>query len=192
MILTAKKGNNDDLFRDVLEMYVQEGSIIADVTYGRGVFWKQVDTSKYDLRTTDLMDGVDFSNLPYTSRSIDCVVLDPPYMHGGKTVKKSINDCYKNANESHADVMRLYGRGIIEAARVLKKKGVIIIKIQDEIESGKQKLGHVEVLNMLEIFGYLVLDLFVLVQKTMPAMRLDYQKTARKNHSYFLVARFRH
>ena len=155
------------------------------------MFWKNVDLTKYDFKGTDLQDGIDFKNLPYDNDSVDILVLDPPYMHGGATVKKSINDCYKNQNTSHESVIQLYGGGILEASRVLKKKGRILIKCQDEIESGKQRISHMEILQLCELFGFKCLDIFVLIQDTIPAARYDYQKTARKNHSYMIVAEFR-
>ena len=189
--LTATTGTNADQFPHILKMYVKEGSVVADVTYGKGVFWRNVDTSKYILKASDLQDGVDFCDLPYENESIDVLVLDPPYMHGGATIKESINSCYKNQNTSHESVVRLYAGGILEAARVLKKKGRIIVKTQDEIESGKQRHTHIEIINMLEMFGFRVLDTFVLVQPTIPAMREKYQLSARKNHSYAVVAEFR-
>lgn len=191
IITTCDSGINADLLPKCLELYVNEGAILADVTYGRGVFWRNVDLSKYDFRPTDLMTGTDFGDLPYNDQSIDVLVLDPPYMHGGKTVKKSINDCYKNQNTSHESVIRLYAKGILEASRVLKKKGIIFVKCQDEIESGKQRFSHIEINQCLDLFGFRVLDLFILRQTTTPAMREKYQKTARKNHSYMIVAEFR-
>lgn len=190
-ILSAKVGTNCDLFSDILKLYVEEGSSIADVTYGKRAFWKGIDKEKYKLKESDLQSGVDLTDLPYENSCFDILILDPPYMHGGKTVKDSINSCYKNKNESHESVIRLYGGGILEAARVLKKKGKIIVKVQDETESGKQRLSHVEVIQLLEIFGFKILDTFVLVQKTIPAMREKYQLSARKNHSYAIVAQFR-
>lgn len=44
---------------------------------------------------------------------------------------------------------------------------------------------------LLDIFGFIRLDLFVLMQNSVPVMRYDYQKSARKNHSYLIVAEFR-
>lgn len=190
-VMTATVGNNADLFPVILGMYVQDGAVVADVTYGKGVFWRNVPEGKYQLKATDLQDGIDFRRLPYEDCTVDALILDPPYMHGGATVKSSINDCYKNQNTSHESVVRLYAGGILEAARVLKKKGRIIVKTQDEIESGKQRHTHIEIVQMLELFGFLILDTFVLVQKSQPAMRENYQNTARKNHSYAIVAEMR-
>jgi tRNA G10 N-methylase Trm11 len=191
VVLTAHTGNNADLLPHILELYVPLGSLIADVTWGKGAFWTKTDTTKYDLRPTDLLTGVDFRVLPYKSASIDCLVLDPPYMHGGPTIKASLNDCYHNANTGHESVIRLYAGGLLEAARVLRKQGICIVKCQDETESGKQCFSHVELIQLLEMFGFLVIDLFVMVQSTIPIKGKGPQKSARKNHSYALVARFR-
>jgi hypothetical protein len=193
-VLTATIGTNADLFPKILSLYVPKGSVIADVTSGKGVFWQNVDASKYVLKATDLMDGIDFRSLPYEDASIDALVLDPPFMHDGKTVHEALNKNYRNNHQpttSHASVIRLYAGGILEAARVLKKKGVIIVKCQDETESGRQRLSHVELIQVLEIFGFEIVDQFVLVQDKLPLMRHEYQKSARKNHSYAIVARFR-
>lgn len=191
VIKTGITGNNSDLIPQILQMYSKPGDVIYDVTYGKGVFWKKSDLSLYDFHGTDLMQGVDFSSLPYRDNSGDILVLDPPYMHGGATIKKSINDCYQNRNTSHASVIRLYAGGILEAARVLRKGGLIWVKTQDEIESGKQRFSHCEIINLLELFGFSVIDLFVLLSTSTPAMREKYQKTARKNHSYMIIAKFK-
>jgi len=190
---SALTGTNADLLPHILDLYVKRGSTIADVTYGRGVFWQGIDSTQYDFRPSDLLTGVDFLDLPYEDRSIDCLTLDPPYMHGGKTVHKNIDACYQNASVTygHGSIIRLYAGGILEAARVLRKRGVLILKCQDETEGNKQRLSHVELIQLVELFGFEIVDLFVLVSQSMPMMRHKYQKSARKNHSYALVARFR-
>jgi predicted methyltransferase len=96
-----------------------------------------------------------------------------------------------NRNTSHESVIRLYAGGFLEAARVLKQGGILIVKAQDEIESGRQRLSHCEIIRLLELIGFAVIDLFVLVQQTIPAMRHQYQRSARKNHSYAIIAKFR-
>jgi tRNA G10 N-methylase Trm11 len=192
VVLTASVGTNADLMPHIFELYVPEGSRVADVTFGKGVFWHKIDPTKYDLLASDLMTGVDFRDLPYEDRSNDCLVLDPPYMHGGKTVHKNINACYQNGSvvRGHESIVRLYASGILEAARTLRPKGIIIVKCQDEIEGGKQRWSHMEIVSLLEMFGFEVIDLFVLVQTSIPVMRQPEQQHARKNHSYALVARF--
>ena len=191
-ILSCIQGNNTKLIEEVSKLFLDRDRIIVDITYGKGVFWKGINL---DVIGSDKRGNVDlkadFRMLPYKSESVDVVVFDPPYMHGGKTVKKSINQCYQNENTSHESVIRNYGLGILEGARILKKRGKIFVKCQDEIESGRQRFSHMEVIRLLELFGFKILDMFVLMQDHIPTMRLNYQKTSRKNHSYLVVAELR-
>jgi hypothetical protein len=190
---SALVGNNADLVPHIAALYIPRGSVVADVTYGKGTFWKNVDTTQYDFRPSDLMTGVDFRNLPYGDRSLDVFVLDPPFMHHGKTVHKSINARYQNGSVlgGHESIVRLYGSGILEAARTLRPKGIIIVKCQDEIESGKQRWSHVEIIQLLGLFGFELVDLFVLVQDHTPMLQHKEQQHARKNHSYAVIGRLK-
>ena len=81
LVLSAYADGNEVVFPKILDLYVKPGSVVADVTYGQGVFWRGIPGDRYDLRATDIQDGVDCRNLPYADEEIDCVVLDPPYMH---------------------------------------------------------------------------------------------------------------
>jgi DNA modification methylase len=82
----------------------------------------------------------------------------------------------------------MYFRAGQEAYRVLKTKGVLIVKCQDEVSGGKQWLTHVEIINEYEKYGFYTKDLFVVVRNNRPGVsRLKSQVHARKNHSYFLV-----
>ena len=81
LVLNAHNGSNDQVFPGVLSLYVAPGSAVADVTFGRGVFWKRVPEDAFDLRATDAATGTDCRDLPYGDSEMDCVVFDPPYMH---------------------------------------------------------------------------------------------------------------
>ena len=81
LVKSAYVGGNQDVFPDIMRLYVKPGSIVADVTYGKGVFWRNIPSDQYQLLATDILTGTDCRVLPYERESIDCVVLDPPYMH---------------------------------------------------------------------------------------------------------------
>ena len=81
LVRSAFSDGNDRVFPQILGLYVKPGSIVADVTYGKGVFWRRIPADEYDLRATDLQDGMDCRKLPYGDGEVDCVILDPPYMH---------------------------------------------------------------------------------------------------------------
>ncbi len=81
LVFSASMGTNDQVFPDILSLYVAPGSTVADVTYGRGVFWRRVPADAYHLLKSDLVTGTDARHLPFEDGQIDCVVFDPPYMH---------------------------------------------------------------------------------------------------------------
>jgi hypothetical protein len=72
LIFSAQQGTNDGIFPSILDLYVPRGSKIADVTYGRGVFWRNVPKHSYHVFGTDIKSGVDCRALPYDNSSIDC------------------------------------------------------------------------------------------------------------------------
>ena len=82
LTVSAYVGDNSEVFRKILDLHVPKGAIIADVTYGKGVFWKKVNLREYKVFRSDIQGGVDCRDLPYWKHSLDCVVLDPPYMEG--------------------------------------------------------------------------------------------------------------
>ena len=81
LVFSAYVAGNESVFPHILSLYVPESSVVADVTYGEGVFWRNVPDDLYAVRGTDIQTGVDCRDLPYADGEIDCVVLDPPYMH---------------------------------------------------------------------------------------------------------------
>lgn len=89
--LTAYASGNDAVFPRVLGLCVRPGSTVADVTFGKGVFWRQIPHGSYDLLATDIATGIDCRKLPYEDGSIDAVVLNPPYIHspGGSVFSDS-------------------------------------------------------------------------------------------------------
>jgi hypothetical protein len=122
LVFSAYQATNDQVFPGILELYVPEGSRVADVTYGRGVFWRQVDTSKYRFYPSDISTsrlpagcrgGIDSRQLPYEDEAFDTVVFDPPYMHtpGG------------TAHNGHQNYEAYYANNAGESAGELREAG---------------------------------------------------------------------
>lgn len=199
LVFSAYVGGNEDVFPHILSLYVAPQSAIADVTHGKGVFWRNIPENKYRLLPTDIQEGVDCRKLPYQDGEIDCVVLDPPYMHspGGTahSVHSAFEHHYRNngtgnrtGKKYHQAVLALYEDAGKEAYRVLRERGVLIVKCQDEVCSNRQRFTHVEIMQAYERIGFVPEDLFVVVRKNRPGVsRTVRQVHARKNHSYFLV-----
>lgn len=192
-----------------MALYVKKGSRVADVTFGKGAFWKSIPDEDYELLRSDLSPkhkpGVilaDSRKLPYPADCLDCVVFDPPYMHtpGGTAHDghQNFEEYYKNNGDNttekkyHEAVLDLYFKSAEEAKRVLRNKGIYIVKCQDEVCACKQRLTHVEIINHLEGLSFIAEDVFVLMRENKPGVsRVVRQVHARKNHSYFLVFRKR-
>jgi hypothetical protein len=193
-VLTSIIGRNEDLIPEVLKVYGQDGMIIADVTYGNGNFWKNVDLVRYDFYPSDLKtNGWDFRNLPYENETLDMFVLDPPYMQGSSAPIIDILDkTYKNNDRDGWGTQYLYDLyrgGMLEAKRTLKNNGILLLKCQDQVSSGKNQFDHIVLYNIAIELGFLAEDLFILTRIGTPMMRHSYQLHARKNHSYLWVFR---
>lgn len=219
LVFSASVGNNEDLFPRILELHVPRGSVIADVTFGKGVFWKKVPSGRYTVLASDLAakgnagllfedlrirDNVDCRSLPYEDASLDCVVLDPPYMEGlyrgsedhlaGEGTHRTFRHAYSNGKATnggpkwHEAVLDMYCKAGREAYRVLRPDGILIVKCQDEVSANKQRLTHVEIITGYESLGFYTKDLFVIVRTNRAGVsRLKKQEHARKNHSYFVI-----
>jgi tRNA G10 N-methylase Trm11 len=207
LVFSAYVGTNADVFPHVLDLHVPPGSRVADVTWGKGAFWRQVPAERYEVLGTDLQTGVDCRALPYADGELDCVVLDPPYMEGlfrtsqshlagsgsHAAFRSNYSDGQPTAAEQgspkyHDAVVDLYLKAGKEAHRVLRDLGVFVVKCQDEVSANRQRLTHVELINAYEDAGFYCKDLFIVVRPNRPGVtRLLRQEHARKNHSYFLV-----
>lgn len=221
VILSAHVCGNAEVFADVAALHLPPGSVVADLTYGKGVFWQKIPVGRYQMLFSDLSaktmsdpthgvcveTGIDSRALPYQTEFLDAVVFDPPYMEGlfrpsvehlaGAGNYAAFRHHYSNGQATehsdtqprwHEAVLDLYCKTGQEAARVLKPKGIFIVKCQDEVSANKQRLTHVEIITAYESLGFYAKDLFVVVRVNKPGVsRLKTQVHARKNHSYFLV-----
>jgi hypothetical protein len=123
LVLSAHVGDNAELFPRILALHVPEGALVADVTFGKGVFWKAVPPGRYRLLASDLSPrkagrrapgavevrgGVDCRSLPYADGALDAVVLDPPYMEG---LHRRATD-HLAGSGSHAAFRESYSAGL--------------------------------------------------------------------------------
>jgi hypothetical protein len=189
--------NNSDLIKAMARLHLKRGMVVADVTYGNGTFWKKVDTSRYDFRASDIALGeahvaANFRALPYADDSTDVVVFDPPYTHQNASASHIYADRYGarfTRGFSHQDIVDLYAAGMTEAVRVLKRGGQLWTKCQDEVESGQQRLTHIEIHRIAKKLGLRVLDFAVVAPPPPRRKRWKRQLHARKAHSYLWLFR---
>ena len=191
--------NQHDMINDIIKLHVPSGRIDADVTFSKGVFYKngKVKEPRYKYDINPVVPGVIKANakdLPLDDNSLSTIMFDPPFLATkGKSLKidnesNKINKrftVYPTEKELH----QFYIDALREFYRILKSGGILIFKCQDKVSSGKQYFSHNFIINEAERIGYYTRDLFILLAKNriVANWQLKNQKNARKYHSYFIV-----
>ena len=186
------EGDNSDLIRACADLYLSPDDKIADLTYGKGVFWRkcpELNVMASDLETVEARP-YDFRKTPYDDGQFDVAVLDPPYIHSWST--HQTEERYRGSTthaKGMAEIWQLYEDGLIEACRITRDGGRILVKTKDTVESGKQRWSHIHLAQVGERLGLYLRDLLVL--KTNPPCEKRWegteQKHSRKDISYLLV-----
>lgn len=187
------RGNNADLIAEVARLYATGNPKIADLTYGRGVFWrhcKHLRVFGSDIMTVSKRPH-DFTALPYADNTFDIAVLDPPYIHspGAHMTDSRYQNAATTRGMLQKDILALYVKGMAEAARIVRKPGGMVwVKCKDQVQSGMQRWAHVEIHDAAKSLGLWPRDLFVLHATSNTASgRWPVQHHARKPHSYLWV-----
>jgi SAM-dependent methyltransferase len=190
--------NNAEMVADAAALgYLAEP--VLDVTYGRGRFWTchrpaQLTACDLDPARSPVGYGVDFTDIPFDDGSFATVVLDPPYKLVGTPSLEGFDDDYgltSHSWSSHgatADRHGLVCRGIEECSRVLAPGGHLLLKCQDQVNSGKVQWQTIEFTTHARGAGLELVDqLHLLSHRPQPAGRT--QRHARRNYSTLLVLR---
>ena len=163
-VVAGHVNRNSALIADVARLYIPYQAKVLDMTWGKGSFWTGVFTlGEFDLYANDIVFELsttpdnyfndDFRHTRFRPETFDIVVLDPPYKSGGGHSPGPMVDTYgldaiksttpsKHGNASV--VWSLYEDGMLEAFRILKPGGLLWVKCQDFVESGKQHWFHIE------------------------------------------------
>lgn len=176
-----------------------EGDIELDPTYSTGKFYKngiKEPIYKFDIHpqkpgVTEAMAEA----LPLKDDSIKTMIFDPPFL---STTGPSLSNKKDGQNEmvnrfgcypTEKELFIFYKKALTEFKRIIIPNGILIIKCQDKISSGKQYISHNFIINYAEKLGFYTKDLFILLAKNRltPQWQIDGQRNARKHHSYFIV-----
>jgi len=185
-------------------MHMPEGGLIADVTWGRGVFWKKIQNGQpnlfngatYTIIGSDIEQRADvkadFRCLPYRDETFDCVVLDPPWANLS-TAQKTLDQAtaYGLKPISVQELRNLYLYGMGEAKRIVKTGRTVIVKCQDIVTSGKRIWLNDDVVRFARYWGLNILDRMIQVQNGEPPLtwHVKQQRHFRARESFFWIFR---
>lgn len=194
-VIKSVSDNQDEILQGIIALHCPDG-FEADVTYGNGVFYKNIPQPKYKFDIDPQSDDVvqaSSDKLPLDNHSINSIMFDPPfltYIKAGREGNGNMIMSNRFAGYwSYDDLTKHYFATIGEAARVVKKKGIFVVKCQDIVHNHKLHATHANVISWASIHDFRLLDMFILTAKhRLPAPnRNGKQKHARIFHSYFLV-----
>lgn len=188
---------NADMIADVAALgYLKDTDRILDPTWGLGRWWTKwsplggIHGSDLDPGKSPSGVSVDFTDLPHDTGTFDVVAFDPPYkLNGTPTV--GVDDRYGvDKVSSSIDRCNLIRCGMTECVRVLKGRGYLLVKCQDQVVSGKVCWQTFEFIAHGFAIGLELADrLDMLSYRPQPAGRR--QIHARRNSSTLLIFRKR-
>lgn len=199
-VLSVVKGDNGHLIAEAARLWIGPDDYVIDLTYGRGGFWTEYRPELFisnDLHKPATC-SVDYRNLPADwAGFFDVVVFDPPYISTGTKAKSTTPEMYDRYGIGNArgwrEVFTDIQHGIVEAERILKPRGRLLVKCMDYVESGSIRWGRRHVVDVAERAGLKQVDEFVHHSGTgpQPTVNLDgtlrRQVHSRRAHSFLCV-----
>lgn len=183
--------DSDKILRDIMRLYNNSQPFDVDVTYSKGVMWRNLPQpiEKYDIapQSEDVIQA-SADKLPLSDNSRGSIMFDPPFMFSQSPNNPGRIKTRFTAFNSLDQMLTLYENAMLEFYRVLWPGGIFVFKCQDGVSSGKNHFIHFEVEKYAREIGYNQLDLFILGSKrVMISSTWKTQQHARKSHSFFLV-----
>jgi len=197
---------NAAMIADVARLYFWDDDYnVLDCTFGKGAWWRcwrPNSLTASDLRAmpepyANVMycAGVDFREMPWTEECFDVVAFDPPYVSVGGRTTTGIGEMHAaygmdGAPLSPQGVQDDIDAGLAECFRVVKKGGIVLVKCQDYVSSGKLWPGTYLTLKAAYAVGFQLVDRLEHLSGPRPQPEgRGPQKHARRNYSTLFVLR---
>ena len=205
------EGDDATLIETMLNFYPRsDPEPILDCTHNVGRFWRgsqrEVTRMDHDPRFTldivgdfRLMAGVELRTgqpIVIPDASYSTIVFDPP--HIGPQGRDKSNRRWEVEYGAHVECGKeqnwnmsyLYPPFLMQAHRVLRREGLVLAKIADQVNNHEAKWPHVDFMNDARTVGFTVCDLIVKVRTNpLRSSRWQRQLHARKRHSFWIVLR---
>ncbi|AKD55050.1 class I SAM-dependent methyltransferase [Spirosoma radiotolerans] len=185
--------DQDEILQSILTLYVAGNTFDCDATYGYGEFYKAIARPRYcfDIapKKPEAVIG-DSRALPLGDRSIKSLMFDPPFVVSNhKESEEYVMSQKYGGYRTITELREHYRKSLVEFARVVKPRGIVVFKCQDFVHGRSNYFIHDEVLSLAKDAGFKAVDLFILFARNRFRGQVHKQNHARKFHSYFWVFR---
>lgn len=192
-VLAAQDWNtNADLIADCARLgYLKSTDRILDPTFHRGLWWKKWKPAWPGTLVINRNDH-DFRAMPYPDGRFDAIAFDPPYVAQGGRSTSTVQDFLHryglfDCPQTPPLLQQLINDGLTEMHRLVKPRGIVLVKCKDYVSSGRLWLGTHYTLTHALALGFTCLDrLEHTSRKTGPQPRVT-QVHARRNLSTLFV-----
>lgn len=189
-IIKSTSTNQDEILANILKLYVGNETFDCDLTYSIGVFYRNIPAPQLKYDKYPQIVGVKQLDDAYNIEdcSLNSVIYDLPFItKQGVEVEKSAIANRFNCFHSASEMLQTNDVMLTLSHKILKKKGILVIKTMDTCYAGKQIWVSDYVIQKATSMGFELLDKFILLSNKRHLRFTGEQRHARKYHSYFLV-----
>lgn len=180
--------NQDEILAWIMKLYNNCNTFECDLTASKCIFWKNLPAplhlyDKYPQleNVRDLEEADKLSQEQYSS-----IIYDLPFIVSDKSTNNIIKDrftYFSSVKEAYDVNIEMLNR----ACRLLKRKGLLIVKTMDCYKANSQIWISDFVVQEAFKRGLIMKDKFILLSKLKLFTPTHKQNVARKYHSYFFV-----
>jgi len=194
-MLSVLFGEQDTVFKNILEFYAPAPAKILDLTWGAGKLWSSInekvlgyDIIKLDINKQETRPNIycDIRNLPLAG-TFKGIVYDPPYRYSTKSFSFLSRPDYDWKSSKSLWTLQAQintAKSLNEQLPFLMDKdSKLIIKIMDTRIKGRMILNHKMLIDLFTNFE--LVDLLIYVRLGVGVFRNP--RTAQVAHGYFLI-----
>lgn len=188
-VITSVADSQDVILRSIMTLYNNCKPFDCDLTYSIGNFYRNIPSPTHKYDKFPQLDNVKSLDNAYNLQSgvFSSVVIDLPFILHSNNSNTKMCDRF-NFFTSPTELYQANDDMLELTHRLLKRRGILIMKTMDVCWCGKQYWVSNYILNKAEEIGYEHIDTFILNPKTKIIFNAGItQHCARKWHSYFFV-----
>ena len=179
-----------EVVASILEVEFPDIKTVADLTWGKGAFWK--DDNSVSVIGLDRKPrygaqvGADARHVPLVDEAVDVAIFDPPHQHGVSKTTTLRHQADYDRMPNQKDIHQLLADVAPEIRRVARVGA--IVKLTDMVEAGRFMPTHILFASAAARLLGMPCDMAILdsgvVRPVKPNQRVLHLRHA---HSYFLI-----